>query len=248
MRIDEYLTTLRADGECLAAAAATAGWDAAVPGCPQWRVRDLVQHQGGVHRWARAIVTTGRPGPFPADEEEQYFAVPGDDDLLDWFRAGHRALVDDLAAADPELTCWTFLPGTVSPLAFWCRRQAHETAVHRVDAESALGAIPSWAPDFAVDGIDELLHGFFGRRPERLTADPPATMTLRATDADAAWTIGLGPEGLRVEPGPRPAALTVTGPASDLYLLLWNRTGQGRIAMDGDPAALHAWQARARVR
>ena len=32
------------------------------------------------------------------------------------------------------------VPGRALPLAFWARRQAHETAVHRVDAESALGA------------------------------------------------------------------------------------------------------------
>src|ERR1700760_4095511 len=219
MRIDEHLTTLRTEGEPLAAAVAAAGWDAQVAGCPQWQVRDLVRHQGSIHRWARAIVTIPRVQPFSDDEEEQFLDAPGDDELLDWFTAGHRALVDDLAAADPALTCWTFLPGATSPLAFWCRRQAHETAVHRADAESAVGTIPDWAPEFAADGIDELLYGFFARRPERLTADPPATMALRATDHEAAWTVRLDSAGLHVEPGThRPAGLTVSGPASDLYL------------------------------
>lgn len=32
--------------------------------------------------------------------------------------------------------CWTFLDAP-SPLAFWARRQAHETAIHRADAQLA---------------------------------------------------------------------------------------------------------------
>jgi len=45
-----------------------------------------------------------------------------------------------LSAAPPDLRCWTFLPAP-SPLAMWARRQAHETTVHRVDAELAAASV-----------------------------------------------------------------------------------------------------------
>jgi hypothetical protein len=61
---------------------------------------------------------------------------PGDDELPGWFREGHASLVRVLEAADPDMTCWTFLDAP-SSVAFWARRQAHETAIHRVDAEQA---------------------------------------------------------------------------------------------------------------
>ena len=43
--------------------AAAAGLDAPVPTCPGWTVRDLVTHQGLIHRWATANVrgVTARP-------------------------------------------------------------------------------------------------------------------------------------------------------------------------------------------
>src|SRR5262249_53658636 len=57
-------------------------------------------------------------------------------ELPGWFREGHAALVQALSVAGPDLNCWAFLAAP-SPLAFWARRQAHETAIHRVDAGQA---------------------------------------------------------------------------------------------------------------
>ena len=185
---------LRADGERLALAAARAGPDAAVPACPGWRIHDLVRHVGGVHRWAAGHVATGRRDPMPAEQERELFASPADDELLDWLRDGHRHVVRALAGADPDLRCWTFLPGP-SPLAFWARRQAHETAIHHADAEAASGTVPQWSPEFAADGIDELLGRLLPGRRERITADPLVRIDLRAADAEAAWSIQIGPDG-----------------------------------------------------
>ena len=38
-----------------------AGADAPVPTCPGWTVRDLLAHQGMVHRWATAVVRGDDP-------------------------------------------------------------------------------------------------------------------------------------------------------------------------------------------
>ncbi|MEV5633359.1 maleylpyruvate isomerase family mycothiol-dependent enzyme [Micromonospora tulbaghiae] len=246
MRIAEHIAALDEEGVRLAAAAGRAGLDAHVPTCPGWQVRDLLHHVGGVHRWAMAHVITGRRQPYSTREEAEFFAVVDDDELLDWFREGHRALVDTLAAADESVECWTFLPAP-SPLAFWARRQAHETAVHRADAESAVSTVPYWDPSFAADGIDELLNGFFGRPGGRLVADPPLSMALVPTDVDAGWTFYIEPAGRRLVAGEMPAQLTVVGPASELYLLLWNRSGTERLDLRGDAAVLDLWRTRATV-
>ncbi|MEV4690638.1 maleylpyruvate isomerase family mycothiol-dependent enzyme [Micromonospora echinospora] len=246
MRIAEHIAVLDEEGVRLAEAARRAGLDAPVPTCPGWQVRDLLRHVGGVHRWAMAHVITGRRQPFSDREEAEFFAAVDDDELSDWFREGHRALVDTLAAADESVECWMFLPAP-SPLAFWARRQAHETAVHRADAESAISTVPHWDPSFAADGIDELLSGFFGRPGGRLVADPSRSMALVPTDIDAGWTFHIEPAGRRLVAGEMPAQLTIVGPASELYLLLWNRSGTERLELRGDAAVLDLWRTRATV-
>src|SRR4051812_11569501 len=55
MEIAEHVAALEREGVRLAAAAAS-DLDADVPPCPQWTVRDVVVHTGGVHRWAASIV------------------------------------------------------------------------------------------------------------------------------------------------------------------------------------------------
>ena len=138
-----HIACLRREGELLAAAAQRAGPGAAVPGCPAWCVRDLLKHVGYVHRWAAGYVREQYPRWVDrASEAEIRASGPGDDALIGWFRDGHAALVRTLEAADPDMTCWTFLEAP-SAVAFWARRQAHETAIHRVDAEQAAAAADS---------------------------------------------------------------------------------------------------------
>src|SRR5882757_1776126 len=159
METAEFITTLRREGPLLADAAERAGLDAPVPACPDWRVRDLLRHTGAVHRWATAYVLEGRMKYEEWDE-----TAPGDDKLVGWYRQLHGELADALTAAPSDMTCYYFLAAP-SPLAFWARRQAHETSVHRIDAEAALGVASTPVdPVFAADGVHELLAGFHGRK------------------------------------------------------------------------------------
>src|SRR5579871_6969076 len=160
MEIAAHIAALRREGELLAASAAAVHLDMPTPTCPEWQMRDLLRHVGDVHRWAALYVGQRRTQPMDEEEEAAFLGHwPADDALIDWFRAGHAALVHTLATAPPDLTCWTFLPAP-SPLAFWARRQAHETAIHRVDAQSPAGAVTALRPEVAADGIDELVTGF----------------------------------------------------------------------------------------
>lgn len=248
MTPEEHIAAIRTEGARLADAAAAAGLDAEVPTCPGWRVRDLLTHAGGVHRWAASYLTDKRTEPWPTEDEAPFFDTGGDDaNLVDWYRAGLGHLATTLAEADPDVACWYFLPAP-TPLASWARRQAHEIAVHRVDAEAAAGRGPTpTTAEFAVDGLDELLLGFHGRGRGRLRADPPLTMTLR-TDRDDAWTVHIGPERRTTErAAAADADLTITGGAFDLYLLLWNRATPDAVALTGDRRPLDIWREQARI-
>jgi uncharacterized protein (TIGR03083 family) len=256
MDINEHIDALRHQGTLLADAAERAGLDAAIPPCPAWQVKDLLRHTGYIHRWAAKHITdcpdTVLDGP---PEEDILRGGAADPDLLAWFRAGHAALVQTLSTADPGLVCATFMDAP-SPLAFWARRQAHETAIHRADAESASGLRPEYDPEFAADGIDELIMGFGQRRKYRPSADGDASMRVRTTDTGHAWHVGT--EGGRLQArredsGPdsaSPAACAVTGPASGLYLFLWHRSdaAQARVTISGDVGFLDVWQSSVRVR
>ena len=239
MKAAEYIDTLRHEGELLAGAAEQAGWDAAVPPCPGWVVRDLVHHTGSVHRWAAGYVA-GSTTPVPIPEE----APAPDGELAAWYREGHRELVERLMTAPAGLECWTFLKGAASPLEFWARRQAHETAVHRVDAQAAAGtAITPIDPEFAADGVDELLTGFHTRSRSRVRSAVPLTLRVRAAGRDDEWLVRLSDRAPEVERGGSGAAdCTVTGPATDLYLALWNRAGTERLEVAGDSAVLELWR------
>ena len=148
-----------------------------------------------------------------------------------------------------------------SPLAFWARRQAHETAVHRADAESAAGVLPTYPADFAADGIDELIMGF-GRRAKYSPVTDADGGRLRVVSADTgdAWSIDAH-EG-RMQPrrdnsgedraadGAGAKMCTVTGPASGVYLFLWHRADAARagVAVTGNPGLLECWESSVRVR
>jgi uncharacterized protein (TIGR03083 family) len=237
--IAALLRQLATDGPLLAAAAERAGWDAPVPST-DWTVRELVTHVGGVHRWATDIVARGGD-TFDTDIGDAVGTGPADADLLDWFTAGHAALVDTLLAAPDDLQCATFLPAP-SPRAFWARRQAHETAIHRVDAESAGGPVTAFEADFAQDGIGELLQGFAARKREPLEA---ATLVLRASDGPS-WQITLGAEGVRAEQGAGAADVLVEGSSSELYLWLWNRASPAVVS--GDAAIARRWAETVQIR
>ncbi|WP_046729294.1 maleylpyruvate isomerase family mycothiol-dependent enzyme [Streptomyces humi] len=237
METAEFLETLDREGRSLAAAAEAAGPDAKVPTCPDWQVRDLLRHTGTVHRWAAGVVTDAHPEPRP-------FPGPPDLDgaeLVAWYRDSHRRLVETLADAPAGLSCWTFHPAPVaSPLAFWTRRQAHETTVHRYDAESARGGpVSPVATEFAVDGIDELLRGFHARPRSRVRTSTPRVLRVRAVDADAVWTVRLTAGPPVAEPGETgPAEAELAGPADLLYLALWNRVPVPQVTGDPELAAL----------
>lgn len=221
-----------------------AGPDAPVTTCPDWSVRDLVAHQGTVHRWATGTIR-GVDLDAGALEEEGRAAA----DQLAWFDDGVKDLLQALVDAPDDLEAFFFLKDAAAPKLAWARRQCHETTIHAVDAMSAsLGRPPrsdeTWVrPPLAVDGIDELLTGFVPRRSGRLRSAAPTTVVVEATDTGDAWTLALG-DGPVVTTAGRPggeerADVVISGTALQLYLGLWNR---GDELSCNDPDFLDQWR------
>jgi uncharacterized protein (TIGR03083 family) len=225
----------------MAVAVATAGPEAPVPTCPGWVVRDLVRHMGGVHRWATGYVAGARTEAGDVSLNEVVGPWPDDAELAGWLRRGCAVLVDVLTAAPADLECWTFLRAP-SPLAMWARRQAHETAIHRVDAQLAAGtAVTSFDAPFAADGVDELLACFVPRRTTTLRSESTAAMAVHCSDDNAAWLLRVDADGVTTESGPAAdgaADCSVRGAAADLYLALWNRASPDALVVEGDRGVL----------
>jgi uncharacterized protein (TIGR03083 family) len=233
MEVDEQIARIRADGETLARAAEDGPLDAPVPGCPDWDVEALLRHIGWVHRWAAKVV-----GDRAQERVQGDFEGPaGRDALVQWYRDGCHALVETLEAAAPEDAFWFWGPAP-NPLAFWVRRQANETAVHRCDAESARGSVTPLAALDAVDALDE----WFGLAVRRAKAPDGSGRIVRlvATDTGTTWSLILG-DRVEITSDRGRGHCELRGPASDLYLWSMNRRGTDGITVSGDDTLLEVW-------
>ncbi|NUT53714.1 MAG: maleylpyruvate isomerase family protein, partial [Saccharothrix sp.] len=196
---------MRTEYAALRSAAVAAGPDAPVPTCPGWSVRDLVDHVGLTHSWALRALHTPPDGDRPRPEER-----PADwDALLDWWDKRFAELADTLAGTLSNTPAWSFIgPKTY---AFWSRRQAHETAIHRLDAEHARhgATVPSLLYDveFAADGVDEFLTWMLARSAQREPIALSGRLLFHAADAGRAWEV-------RFTPGEAPEVGPITGSAT----------------------------------
>jgi uncharacterized protein (TIGR03083 family) len=165
--------------------------------------------------------------------------------VYDWFAAEHAAVVADLEALDPDLPAWNW---SVQPelAAFWHRRMAQETAVHRWDSQSAAALPQPVEPRLAADGVSEVLEVFLTGGRRKGPEDADGVVRLVATDTGDGWTVRV--RGTKVSlldtdtvldsgPGAQAAA---AGTASDLLLALWGRVRFDVLRVEGDLGLLSA--------
>ena len=222
-----------------------------VPTCPDWTLRQLATHVGRAQRWAAEIVATRAAEPIPFREVPDG-RIPDDPARhAPWLKAGAERLVVAVrqAGTDPV---WT--SAGPAPASFWARRMAHETAVHRADAQLAQGGQPEFAPDLAADAIDEWLGFLSGPEPgeqdPRLGALPDgAVLHVHATDdgldGDGEWLVRRDGPRVLVEHGHGKGDVAVRGPAARLLLVLLRRVppDDPDLQVLGDSALLQSWLA-----
>lgn len=216
--------------------------DLATPaeGLGRWKVRDVVAHLGGVHRWAtRIVLTSSMDGPgFTKSKLDGV-------DLCDWFDEGAAQLLDTLQAADPHADCPNFNPGSPNTNAFWIRRQTHETLVHCFDVERVLAEPSPIAPDVAADAVDEYLDTFVRTRGKQTLTSP---LRLTCTDHPASWLLSPADRAGRLDvntaEAPDPLA-EISAPAMSLLLLAWQRIGTDdpHVGVTGDHAVASSFRA-----
>jgi uncharacterized protein (TIGR03083 family) len=208
-----------------------------VPSTPGWTLRDLGFHVGGVHRFWDFVVRTGATTNEGAPAVER----PDDDALSGWFLDGAAQLRRTLVDAPLGRKVWSW--SQHDDVAFVIRRMAQETAMHRWDAENALGeARPIEPTELAVDGVDEffdtqIAEDFLGPGGERIG--------LVASDGPARWLATVADGSVTCVRAEGEADAVVRASASDLLLMLWRRVTPFDMDVTGDRVALARFLGRA---
>ena len=236
-----YLDGVSDNARLFVEAVRKAGVDAPVPTCPDWTAADLARHQGRVFYWISTIVETKAQEYIdraPFEEEAE-----GADDPLAFVESGAEHALAVFGTADPESPVWNWLDGGPGPARFWYRRMAHETVIHRVDAESAAGRPPTPVEpaELAADGIDEFLDFLDMRSRGGRTPPLSGSYHFHTTDVPGEWVVVFDGDAVTIRREHAKADVAVRGPASDLELFLYSRRGSEGLDTFGDPAALAAW-------
>ncbi|GAA1698372.1 maleylpyruvate isomerase family mycothiol-dependent enzyme [Fodinicola feengrottensis] len=236
-----WLEALRAEGAALGAAVGVENLAAPVRSCPGWNLERLVGHLGVVYQFQRTHFVRGtasRP-----DNERQ--TAPTGPAVLDYFAEQLAQTITALENLDPEAPAWNW-GGGPKVAAFWFRRMALETAIHRWDAQAAIGIPIPLDPRLSVDGIAEVLDTQLPSGRRKGPDDAEGVVRLNATDTGDRWVLRLRGTTLAVldtntvlDPGPG-AQAAAKGTASDLLLALWGRIPLDVLEITGESHLLEA--------
>lgn len=250
---DRYCSEINDQSELLRACTEGADLTLPVPSCPGWNLGQLLRHLGGGQRWAEATVSARASGPLPDVDFRDLTAFTDEDPNVvgPWLAEGAAHLSGTLREAGPEAAVWT--PVADGRAAFWARRFAHETLIHRSDAALALDAEFTVAPEVALDALDEWMElaslpFHFEVHPwTRELLGPGRTLHLHATDVapedEAEWLVDLTGDTIVWRRVHGKASVAVRAPLTELLLLVYRRrpaNGDG-IEVLGDAALLDFW-------
>jgi uncharacterized protein (TIGR03083 family) len=249
-----WLAELRAEAGLFraavgAAVGATVGPEGAlaadVPSCPGWTVADLVRHLGGVYGWVHWLAGRGvttRP-EMPSGTRPESGDDPGDP--LAWWDERYAALFAMLDALDPSLPAWNWAPQP-KRAEFWHRRMAHETAVHRWDAQMAVGLSEPIESKYAADGITEVLDTWLPAGKRKGPLDRTGLIALSATDLEQVWHVRVRGEAIALLDTDtllddvHHERVVARGTTSDLMLALYGRVPFDVLDVAGDATLLPA--------
>ncbi|TDC78387.1 maleylpyruvate isomerase family mycothiol-dependent enzyme [Micromonospora sp. KC606] len=238
---DFWIGALRADGPAFASAVAEAPPETPVLSCPGWTVADLTLHLASIYHWVRSFAGAGemtRPGR--RDDAE----LPTGTAPLQLWQQEYDQLMALFESLDPEAPAWNWAPQP-KKAAFWLRRMAHETAVHRWDAQLAIAAGDPVEAKLAADGVSEVLDTWLPAGRRAMTGQWHGVVQLIAADVTQEWYLRLRGDGVALLDTAtvfghedHHTRAQVTGSASDLLLALWGRVSFDTLGVAGDRALL----------
>jgi uncharacterized protein (TIGR03083 family) len=236
MEYDAYISHVRLDGERLVSAARV-DLTSPIPSCPGWTMRDLLTHVAEVYEHKMACTALGRaPEPWPPE-------WAADRDPAEWLADAHArllAMFDGHGPRDPSATWWP----PDQTVGFWARRMAHETAIHRVDAELAVGEVTPVDAELALDGIDEVLTIMLAGDWSEAPSQESAGQRVAVVAADRRWIVTLDREAISVTEDDTDTDAAIEGDPSDVELWLWGRTGDRQVTWSGSEAAIRLLRSR----
>lgn len=238
---NDYLAITQTESEAFIDAVAQ-NFGQVVAHCNDWPVVDLAVHQGVIWQVATANVLAASGEMTPPAHQLPKDIVPTAADVAEYLTMSRSLMLDALSEADPAALAWTFAANDQTA-GFWQRRMAHETAMHRWDAQEAGGAATPFEPSFASDGIDEYTAVgllWSSSRPHRIY--PSSSIHLHCTDVAGEWTlVGKNDVDVVVTREHAKGDAAVRGPANDLLLWVWGRPG-GDVEIFGDAEIAETWR------
>jgi len=243
---DFWLGALRTEAPAFRVAVVDAELTTPVPSCPEWTVADLVTHMGLHYQYVAGLTPRGVTDP-PVPRLRDLPAPPPGTDLIAWWDEQYQQAITVLDSLDPELPAWNWAP-QAKRVAFWHRRSAHETAIHRWDAQFATINAEPIEPKLAADGITEVLDTWLPAGQRKGPTDVGGVIRLSATDVDHDWLVRLRPGGgvalldtdTLLDSDEHRARAAVRGSASDLLLVLYGRIDADLLDLVGDERLLEA--------
>jgi uncharacterized protein (TIGR03083 family) len=236
-----FLKCLDADYRRMHDVASGLDMAAPVPSCPDWTVKDLLEHTAMVYLHKVAATELGRedmadwPPPLPGDTPVEAFEL------------AYGKLTNMFATHDPSDHSGTWYDPDQT-VGFWIRRMAQETVIHRRDAELAAGDPTPADVELAIDGIAELLDIFIAYPTHKWNEEckpvlePANGDTLLVDAAGTRWLAEITLGGVEVSrPGHVPdVTVRVNGAPSAVLFWLWNRwhDSDGRVDVSGDDDAV----------
>jgi hypothetical protein len=198
--------------------------DARVPGCPSWRVRDVVAHLAGLcEDWV-----TGRLDGYASDEWTAAQVVRFEGRSVEEILARWRVAAGEFARLDPD--------PDMGPPARWAYGDAvsHEADLRGVTAASRV-------PDAEVAVA---LKGAISRWRQVLEATPAPPLLVRMPDVREYW---LGrrddPNAVVVDADGYEVFRALAGRRSRNQISRWAWSADPSVYLDAGPAAPFSWAA-----
>ncbi len=201
-----------------------------VPACPGWDVERVVTHLSyglgvGYPHALRAVPTTDDAVVF-LDLELPTELPTGSAALAD-FDLRMNSCSATFRDIDPQAPCYTYAgPGVA---AFWFRRAAIETTLHRFDVAEALNVHEPLRFERAIDGLEEAVTFALPLAATWTASSPSAAVVVRPNGDSPSFQLGDGP-----------VAAEISGDGETVFAALWGRSTD-RVEIAGDEAVAHQW-------